>query len=203
LSDLPSISLEQQPNLEAVLRLARTVEVEVSHTYRVTQLAVSLFDQLKPVHALGDKERAWLIYAGLLHDIGWIEGWREHHKVSLRIILTTPMLNFSNKERLIIGSIARYHRKSLPDPKHDHYAALNQDERKLVNTLAGCLRLADALDHSHQQKVSALSVRLKSRKIILDCTASQPCPEELEAVEEKKDLLERAFRRKVEVRGLV
>ncbi len=203
MSDLPPLPPEQQPNLEAVLRLARTCEVEVGHTYPVTHLAVCLFEDLQPLHKLGPTQRAWLIYGALLHDIGWIEGWRNHHKVTLRIILTTPMLTFSNKERLIIGSIARYHRKGLPDLKHDHYAALNPDERRVVNVLAACLRLADALDHSHQQRVSGLHCHVSGRKIVVECAASGPCPVEAADAAEKSDLLARAFHRKVIVKGLV
>ena len=89
--------------LTAVIQLAQTCDYDSSHTSQVTRLALRLFDQLQPLHNLGTQERDRLHYAGLLHDIGWIEGWREHHKVALRIILDTPMLPFSNKERLIIG----------------------------------------------------------------------------------------------------
>ncbi len=201
--DLPVVSPEQQPTLQAVLLLAQTCEFEVNHTLQVTHLALHLFDELKSLHRLGQRERNWLIYAGILHDIGWIEGWKEHHKVSLRIILTTPMLPFPNKERLIIGSIARYHRKSLPDMKHDHYAALSQQERHIVCVLAGCLRLADGLDHTHQQRVRDLTCKVSSKKIGISFTSAMPDPEDAGAAQLKSDLLSRAFRRKVTVQGLV
>ena len=202
-SDLPIVSPEQQPVLQAVLLLAQTCEFEVNHTLQVTHLALRLFDELKSLHRLGQRERNWLIYAGILHDIGWIEGWKEHHKVSLRIILATPMLPFSNKERLIIGSIARYHRKSLPEMKHDHYAALSQQERLVVCVLAGCLRLADGLDHTHQQRVRDLTCKVSSKKIGVTCASAVPDPEDSGAALAKSDLLSRAFRRKVAMQGLV
>jgi exopolyphosphatase/pppGpp-phosphohydrolase len=203
LSDLPPLPPDQQSNLEAVLRLARTCEVDVSHTYQVTHLSVCLFEELHSLHSLGQIQRAWLIYAALLHDIGWIEGGPDHHRVSLRIILATPMLNFTNKERLIIGSIARYHRKSLPDLKHDHYAALSSNERHIVDVLSACLRLANALDHSHQQRVTGLQCLFKGHKIVVNCAASQPCPLEYADALEKCDLLARTFHRKVTIKGLV
>ena len=201
--DLPVVPPEQQPVLQAVVRLAQTCEFEVNHTLQVTRLALHLFDELKPLHRLGQRERNWLIYAALLHDIGWIEGWKEHHKVSLRIILTTPMLPFSNKERLIIGSIARYHRKTLPEEKHDHYAALSQPERHVVCTLAGCLRLADGLDHTHQQRVRDLSCKLSPKKISISCTSILPDPADSEEAQLKSDLLGRAFHRKISLQGLI
>jgi exopolyphosphatase/pppGpp-phosphohydrolase len=201
--DLPILPPDQQPVLQAVLRLAQTCEFEVTHTLQVTHLAVRLFDDLQPLHQLGQTERSWLVYAALLHDIGWIEGWKEHHKVSLRIILTTPMLPFSNKERLLIGSIARYHRKSLPVIKHDHFAALSPDEREKVKVLAGLLRLADALDHSHQQRIRDIRCKVGAKKISIVCTVNQDAAEEKAAIQEKSDLLQHSLQRAIVIEGLV
>jgi alpha-galactosidase len=46
-----------------------------------------LFDELQPLHLLGAQERFWLNAGALLHDIGWIEGQKGHHKTALRTIL--------------------------------------------------------------------------------------------------------------------
>jgi exopolyphosphatase/pppGpp-phosphohydrolase len=203
MSDRTPFTPEQQVVYQAVLRLAQTCEYEVLHTGQVTFLAVRLFEELAALHRLGDLQKAWLVYAGTLHDIGWIEGWKEHHKVSLRIILTTSMLPFSNKERLIIGSIARYHRKTLPSLKHDHYAALSTEERRQVSLLAAFLRLADALDRTHHQRVRDLTCQVKGRRIIVICQTTAPAPEEAAAVLEKGDLLQKVLNRKLMVEGLV
>ena len=185
--------------LTAVIRLAQTCEYDTSHTHQVTRLALRLYDQLQPLHNLGPEARDWLHYAGLLHDIGWIEGWKEHHKVSLRIILDTPLLPFSNKERLIIGSIARYHRKALPNIKHDHFAALSEEERSLVETLASMLRLADGLDSSHQSRVRDVTCRVTQKKIVFHCLAPVQPQEEEKAALGKSDLISSVFKRKVEI----
>src|SRR5512135_3349004 len=177
--------------LTAVIQLAQTCDYDASHTSQVTRLALRLFDQLQPLHNLGAEARDWLHYAGLLHDIGWIEGWKEHHKVALRIILDTPLLPFSNKERLIIGSIARYHRKALPDLKHDHFAALSEEERHLVEILASMLRLADGLDSTHQRRVRDLACRVTEKKILIQCMVQGEGLEEQKAAEGKSDLMGR------------
>ena len=190
-----------EPNaaLTAVIQLAQTCEFDTSHTHQVTRLALRLFDQLQPLHNLGAQERDWLHYAGLLHDIGWIEGWKEHHKVSLRIILDTPLLPFSNKERLIIGSVARYHRKALPNIKHDHFAALSEEERHLVELLACMLRLADGLDSSHQERVRDVTCRVTLKKIVIRCAAQVEPVEEEKAGLGKSDLMSSVFKRKIEI----
>jgi len=185
--------------LAAVIQLAQTCDYDSSHTSQVTRLALRLFDQLQLLHNLGAEERDWLHYAGLLHDIGWIEGWREHHKVALRIILDTPMLPFSNKERLIIGSIARYHRKALPDIKHDHFAALSEDERRRVEVLASLLRLADGMDSSHQRRVRDLTCKVMPKKIVIRCVVQGEAVEDEKAAAGKSDLMSRTFGRKIEI----
>jgi len=202
LANLPTLPPDRQAVLKTVLRLAQTCEYEVEHTNQVTFLAVRLLDELHSLHHFGQVERAWLVYASMLHDIGWIEGWKNHHKVSLRIILATPMLPFNHKERLIIGSIARYHRKSLPDLTHDHYSALLPAQRHIVDVLAACLRLADGLDRSHQQRLKDLHCKVTKKKIRITCDTTQPASDEYEASQAKKDLMELAFSRLVEVTGL-
>lgn len=202
MAKLPILPPNQQAVLKTVLLLAQTCEYEVEHTNQVTFLAVRLFDELHSLHNFGEVERSWLVYAAVLHDIGWIEGWKNHHKVSLRIILSTPMLPFNNKERLIIGSIARYHRKSLPDLSHDHYSALLPAQRNTVKILAGCLKLADGLDRSHQQLINDLRCKVTKKKILITCETTRPALEELDSFKSKKNLLELAFSRVVEIAGL-
>jgi exopolyphosphatase/pppGpp-phosphohydrolase len=183
--------------LNEVLQLAQTCDYDASHTHQVARLALRLFDEFQPLHNLGPTERNWLHYAAILHDIGWIEGWKEHHKVSLRIILTTPLLNFTNKERFIIGSIARYHRKALPSLKHDHYAALSTSERHIVDVLAGILRLADGLDSAHQVRVRDMNVKITAKKITIRCAVQSEKKEEEETAQEKIDLLQLVFNRTI------
>jgi exopolyphosphatase/pppGpp-phosphohydrolase len=187
----------QQAGIKAVVQLAQTCDYEASHTHQVTRLALLLFDELEPLHHLGLDQRYRLECAGILHDIGWIEGWRNHHKTALRIILTTPLLPFNNKERLIIGSIARYHRKALPNISQDNYAAMEPQDRQVVCILSACLRLADGLDHSHHSRVKDLRCRFKTKKIIVECDVSSESEEEALAAQQRTDLLSEVFQRKV------
>ncbi len=184
---------DRETTLNAVINLARTCEYDAPHTHQVVRLALCLFDQLYPLHQLEETERAWLQYAALLHDIGWVEGMQQHHKTSLNIILTTPLLPFDSKERLIIGSIARYHRKALPSAQHDHFAALEPEEQTAVTHLAAILRVADGLDAAHQSRVRDIKVRIKPDKVTLTCLVRQ-LPDETERAAQKVDLFEKVYR---------
>ena len=187
----------QQDALKAVVRLAKTCDYEASHSHQVTRLALLLFDELEPLHKLGLEQRYWLECAGILHDIGWIEGWHNHHKTALRIILTTPLLPFNNRERHIIGSIARYHRKALPKISHDHFASLEPDDRQVVSVLSACLRMADGLDHSHQNRIKDLRCKIRAKKIVVLCEVTSKSEEEALAAQQRTDLLAAVFQRPV------
>jgi exopolyphosphatase/pppGpp-phosphohydrolase len=186
--------------IRAITTLSETCGYEAEHTEHVTRLALRIYDDLQSLHQLSAKERFWLLCASLLHDIGWSEGWRGHHKTGLRIILETPMLPFDHKERLMIGSVARYHRQALPSLKHDHYAALEPDERAVVDKLASFLRLADGLDRTHQGLVKDIACKYSDKKIVAHCASRTPAREEGESGREKGYLLEKVFKRKLVIR---
>ncbi len=183
--------------LPVVLRLAEICSYEAAHTHQVARLALRIFDQMKSYHHLGQNERFWLEAAAMLHDIGWVDGWRGHHKSSLRIILQTSMLPFTNNERLVIGSTARYHRKALPDVNHDHFNALSFHNRQVVKILSAFLRVADGLDTSHQGLVKDILVKCSTRKISIICLVDLPAQAEQKMAEEKANLMELVFNRKV------
>lgn len=196
---LTTITPNQQRGLTAVLSLAQTCQYEVAHTHWVTRLALRFFDELYPLHHYGEEERYFLLCASLLHDIGWIEGWKAHHKSALQIILSTPLLPFNTRERMVIGSIARYHRKALPDMTQDPYSALSPGDRQVVDKLAACLRVADGLDAGHKQRVKDITCRIYKHKISVKGIVEAPPDEEERGAMLKCDLLERVYQRKFDL----
>jgi putative phosphoesterase len=186
---------ESDPRVRAVLELARSCEYEAEHTHQVTRLAIKLFDDLAGLHGLGVGDRFLLRCAALLHDIGWVEGQQAHHKAALRIILNSPLLPFGERERLIIGSVARYHRKALPAATHEHYTVLTEADRRLVGMMAGILRVADGLDRTHRSLVDDFTCSVSPKKIIIKCLVHWPAEMERQAALDKGQLLESALGR--------
>lgn len=193
---------DQVETWNKALGLANACAFDQVHSYQVTRLAVHIFDGLQKLHQLSAQERYWLQLAGLLHDIGWVEGWKSHHKTSLNIILTTPLLPFDPHERLLIGSVCRYHRKALPDLSHDHFAALDEDDRQKVVQLAAILRVADGLDCTHHSLVTGLTTHFNLSTIRLDCIADAPASDEESDALKKGNLMESIFHRKLVIHWL-
>lgn len=191
---------KEKAELRSVLNVARHFNFEQKHTKHVTRLALEIFDDLGSLHNLGSHERYHLLCASLLHDVGvHSEGPHAHHKASLYIILNTPILQFNQKDRLIIGSIARYHRRGLPSKKHDHFKALSAKERELVCILAGILRVADGLDYSHKKRIQHVGTTYTKNKIKCLCYVNKfPVRKEIGSAQKKSNLLAQIYNREVE-----
>jgi putative phosphoesterase len=182
-------------SLIIIKKVAQKYEDENTHPEQVKKLALKLFDALKPLHKLGALEHYWLESAAILHDIGWSRGGTGHNKTSLKLILNDCDLPFNTVERYVIGSIARYHRKKLPNKKHYNYASLSPTERQKVVVLSSILRVADALDFSHGSIVKKLRVSINPTSIRVKCTVNKNPVLEEQSLNKKKDLFEKTFNR--------
>ena len=70
----------------SVFELAERCNYRPEHAQQVARLSVALFDQTRGIHGLTDREREWLEYAALLHDIGVHISYERHHKHSYYLI---------------------------------------------------------------------------------------------------------------------
>jgi putative phosphoesterase len=189
------LSKKNESRREEILKTARCFDYNEGHSSQVTRLATRLFDELGELHGLGAEERFWLQYAGILHDIGWVEGQKGHHKASLRIILADQHLPFDERERNIVGSIARYHRKKLPNKGHPNFAALQRGERQKVKALSAILRVADGLDFTQQSLVKDITCEVSPKQVTVNCAVSGEAETEKQRAMRKGDLFEKVFNR--------
>jgi exopolyphosphatase/guanosine-5'-triphosphate,3'-diphosphate pyrophosphatase len=166
---------------------------EAQHGKQVSMLACKLFDQLRPLHGLKDHDRTLLAAAAILHDIGYAISHEQHHRHSFYLIMNSELTGFTDLERLIIANIARYHRKAFPRPQHEHFASLSPEDQGRVWMMGGILRLADAMDRSHQSRVKNFKATIRRGRLRLELLSSRRCDHEIWAIENKKDMFEEAF----------
>lgn len=158
---------QEREVLAGALTIGRKYHFDCDHAMLVAKLALRLFDQLRPLHGLGAVDRRILHAAAMLHDIGQFVSFKGHHKHSLYLISNTDLPNFSEREMQLVANVARYHRKAHPADHHVAYAALNADEQNRVAPLAALLRVADALDREHVQRVTDLTAKLCDDELTL------------------------------------
>lgn len=186
------------------LKIARKYHVNLEHSDRIANFALSLFDQTQGLlHHWGATERELLWTAALLHNCGVYISHTAHHKHSYYLIRNAELLGFSELELELIANIARYHRKSKPKKRHSNFYNLpSKDRRLLVSQLSAILRLAVAFDRRQIGAISRVKCEYASqeRELILHLTPAYPndrCELELWNLNYKKDVFEEEFGLKV------
>src|SRR5438270_962654 len=172
------------------------------HARQVMRLSTQLFEATQPLHHMDAKALSLLERAALLHNTGMMVETRRHHKHSFRLINQTKLPGFTDRERYEIACIARYHRRALPSTDHAEFSALGRRARKRVSALAALLRITDALDYSHDGRVLRLAAEPEfcddaTWTIGLEIRLLSDLDAELEHANEKADLFEKVFKRKL------
>ncbi|MEM7052383.1 MAG: Ppx/GppA phosphatase family protein [Acidobacteriota bacterium] len=181
-------------------KLARRCPAVYDHHQATARLAVRLFDLTLSVHGLGPQEREWLEYAAMLHDLGYLVAYRRHHKHSFYLINSASLDAFDPREIEVIAHVARYHRRAMPKRDHPTFAALKPWQRRCVRKLAAILRIADALDRSHAQRVEEIFSSIGRRKVTIEVISPWDVSLELTTADERCRMFRRVFRRKVAFR---
>src|SRR5262249_12268726 len=75
-----------------------------------------------------------------------------HHKHGFYLIQAADLFGLRKIDKDVVANVVRYHRRSPPKNTHIPYMSLPRPERAVVSKLAAILRVAEALDASHQQK---------------------------------------------------
>jgi putative phosphoesterase len=184
---------------EAERILEKTVPVHADHSRHVASIALALFDDLRELHGLDENARFHLQIASTLHDIGWLKGQKEHHKVAMDFILGLKNVIPDEQERIVIASIARYHRKADPDDSHPYFERLPDQEREAVRRLSAILRIADGLDWTHSSVVQGVRCAIDTDKVTIFCTASGDAEAERVRAIEKGTLFENVFKKRLEI----
>src|SRR5262245_36740739 len=155
----------------STLELAERCSYYADHANQVVRLALALFDQTRAIHGLTDREREWLEYAALMHDIGGHISYSGHYKNSYYLIKNGDLRGFHPDEIEVMALVARYHRRGTPKRSHPQYAQLPPSLRRTVKTLASILRVAESLDRSHAQPISGLEVHDRVDDILISLHA--------------------------------
>lgn len=163
------VQVDRYPDVRrrSAVELAERCRYQAAHTSQVTRLALALFDQTTARHGLGAREREWLEFAALLHDIGTHISFEGHHRHSHYLIKHGDLRGFEPEEIDVIALVARYHRTGAPKKRHDDFAALRAPRRRAVRALSAMLAVAEALDRSHADVVAALDVQDTPEHLLL------------------------------------
>ena len=156
----------------SAIELAERCNYFAVHAQHVARLALALFDQTRARHGLTDREREWLEYAALMHDLGVHISYPRHHRHSYYLIKNGDLRGFEPDEIEVIALVTRYHRRGTPKKTHEEYAQLPAGLRRTVRILSSILRVAESLDRSHAQVISALELQDRGKDTLLQLQTS-------------------------------
>jgi exopolyphosphatase/guanosine-5'-triphosphate,3'-diphosphate pyrophosphatase len=169
------------------------------HSLHVTKLSLMMFDSLQPFHKMDGRDRFLLECAGMLHDIGWKEGRKDHNKRSAAMIFKDERLPLDLAERGVIALAAFAHRGSAQLELQGFFPLLSPEYQKKTLKLTGILRIADGLDYLHLSTVQEVHCVIED-EIFCDVIASSDISHEKERARTKSDLFIRAFGRNLVIR---
>jgi exopolyphosphatase / guanosine-5'-triphosphate,3'-diphosphate pyrophosphatase len=183
--------------IASAVSLGRKYRYDEAHSLHVARLALTLFDELKPDHGLDRRARLLLEVAAILHDVGMFIRSSGHHKHSQYIVANSEIFGLHRDDLDIVSNVVRYHRKAPPNTTHIAYIALQRDDRMLVLKLASILRVADAMDRGHSQRISEITVERRTDSIVLHAAGHHDLTLEQLGLEEKSDMFLDMFGYKV------
>jgi exopolyphosphatase/guanosine-5'-triphosphate,3'-diphosphate pyrophosphatase len=168
-------------------------EYDEAHAREVEAKALILFDELKKLHGLGKRERLLLQLAAILHDTGKYIDLNRHYVHSYHIIMALELMGISQEEKQMIANIARYHSREVPSDYHDNFKALTGENKVIAAKLIAIMRLADALDRSHSQKVKEMKIVLEDKMVLIKVDVTHEFLLEEWTFETKAEFFEEVF----------
>ena len=187
----------------SVLDLAQVYRYDRVHCEQVARLATDIFDGLGRLglHDADPREREWLQAAALLHDVGTLVDYNDHHKHGHYLVLNAGLPGFRHRELVIIAQLVRSHRKSLQGPGEMGALLKPSDDARILR-LASFLRIAEQLEVGRERAIDAIRCQWEGREVTLRVHAEGDVDVAIWSAQQEADVFKRATgQRLVIVRG--
>lgn len=187
--------LKQDPELDliaAARHIAKRYRSDKKHTENVEKHALAIFDACVKYHGMGSQERLLLRIAVILHEVGKYIHVSKHGSRSYHIINTTELIGLNENEREVVACCARFYAKPIMFSDR-FYTYLPSDTKMLVSKLTAILRIADAMDASHRQKIRSTSITATTDSLTICCDSAYDLTFEEWAFDQKRELYSQVF----------
>ncbi|GAE87313.1 Ppx/GppA phosphatase family protein [Acetivibrio straminisolvens] len=175
--------------------------IRKNHAKHVCFLALSMFDQLKPLHNYGDDVRKLLEVASLLHDIGISISYYEHHRHSFYIILNSRLTGLNHRETLLTAAIAASHSDDnfKEDWQRRYEKILLPEDIELWEKLSVFLKLAECLDRSEMAVIKSLECQVLGDTVKIQTIRDGDAELEISLANEHSNTFRKAFGKSLSV----
>lgn len=198
----PEQNLQQDFNSQitaSALTLARKYKADENHAQYVRMISLKLYDSLAAELGLDERGRTLLEVAAILHDIGMFIRADNHEEHSMYIIKHSDIFGLSKDDVSIISLVALFHRGKHKIQDNPFFAVRNRADRITVLKLTAILKIADAFDRAHTQKIKDFTIDFKPDTLVIKCKNNQSLALEKLAIAQKSDIFESVFGYKVQL----
>lgn len=178
--------------IAAAQNLSRHFNSYSPHIKALTKLSTKIFDTMKKVHGMRDRERLLLQVAVILHDCGKYISLANSPRCAYEIIMASEIIGLSHREREIVALTVLYN--TLPLDDYEVVSdRIDQESYLIVAKLSAVLRVANALDQSHKQKFQDIRIAVKDRNLIITVESLEDISLEQALFETKTAYFENVF----------
>ncbi|MBP2026249.1 exopolyphosphatase/guanosine-5'-triphosphate,3'-diphosphate pyrophosphatase [Acetoanaerobium pronyense] len=159
----------------SIVDIAIKYRVDYQHVEHVKDMALKIFDKTKKIHFLSERDRLLMEIASLLHDIGKYVNVNNYQVYSFHIIKALDIMGISDREMDIIAHVAKFHADEEPQGSKS-YEVLSYDNKIRISKMAAIVKLADALDLSHKNKIKSIDVKIKGSTLTITASSNEEIP---------------------------
>ena len=135
-------------------------------------MSITIFDAMKKVHGMQERERLLLQTAAMLHDCGRYISLVNQAECSYQIIMASEIIGMTHLEREIVASVVKYNSQPLP-AYESMMDKMDQESYMIVAKLAAILKISNAMDRSHKQKFKNVRASLKDKELMITVEAME------------------------------
>lgn len=176
----------------AAIHMAKRYQSYSPHVQEQLTICEELFGALKKVGGMTRREKLLLEVAALLHDCGKYVSSVTAAECSYEIIMASEIIGLTHQEREIVACSVLYNVQELP-PYEELADKLDPASYLIVGKISQILRLANALDRSHQQKISDIKAVVKERQLVVTVRTTEDIGLEKMVFDNKADGFEEIY----------
>ncbi len=174
--------------------IAKRYKSNMPHIRNMEELALEIFDRTKKIHGLTQREKLLLQIAVILHNCGKYISLENVSDCAYNIIMATEIIGLSDSERQVIANVVRYNNSEFVYyERMAQVSDVSREEYLIIAKLTAILRLANALDRSHLQKLAGAKVQIKDDELEIRINTSADLTLERTTLEGQADFFEEVF----------
>ena len=178
--------------LSSAWQIALRYDSYKPHLKMLEQLSTMLFDAIKKQQGLTKRHRLFIRICAIMHDCGKYISLSSAGESTYTIIMSSEVIGITHDERKLIACVcANIHSADITYPALSD--KLSEEEYVIFLKLLAILRVANALDRSHKQKLKDVKIAKKGNQLVIKSMAKSSFNLEKLMFDEKAELFSRVF----------